>query len=534
MMVRGRCSAPHPDRAVNATVAGRPGNWVFADLVQIRGDSFGSGLLVAPGLVLTALHCVADPDRGWAPRGTIEVYLLRELDGDPPLERGWPARIVWRAPPVAGRAPPDLALLGLDGPEDGRPLPRPTRPGRLRWGEAGIMPVPASALGFPKVTTGPVLPGGREEGAFPGSVNLFSKSRDALLFASTLIPAQADWQQWRGLSGGPLFCGDTLVGVMRGVESRFLQDRTLEAEPLSLNDPQHGDLARRLDAIEQGEAAAAEAAAIAAAARQAALAEEMKDLFGYVYLIDRDRETRDANLAIGSHVGRRPVELLISGHPADLCDEFFLRLWRDHLPPRRKEESGAEPPTTIPWPNRSGGTAAAARDLAYEAMSRLGLESWSYDLATLGAMLAGQERPGWIALRLPEAPQPEDLALLAEWRAVWASLAVPAGQPLGYALLFTARPDPPAALLLDDGALQLGQARVRLRPVTIGEVRAWHEELRRRCDRPGMASPLPSKAFRFAEYLAEQGRAELTLREIRALVAGTRSAAAAAEWEQTA
>ena len=49
-----------------------------------------------------------------------------------------------------------------------------------------------------------------------------------------------------------------------------------------------------------------------------------------------------------------------------------------------------------------------------------------------------------------------------------------------------------------------------------------------------MASPLPSKAFRFAEYLAEQGRAELTLHEIRALVAGTRSAAAAAEWEQTA
>ncbi len=518
---------------MSSTAAAGPGAWVFADLVQIRGDSFGSGLLVAPGLVLTALHCVADPERDWAPRGTTEVYLLRELAGEPPMERGWPARILWRAMPSAGRAPPDIALLGLEEAEDGTPLPRPVRPGRLRWREPGITPVAASALGFPKVTTGQALPGGREEGAFPGTANLFSVSRDVLLFASTLIPTQPDWMQWRGLSGGPLFCGDVLVGVMRGVESRFLQDRTLEAEPLSLNDPQNSDLARRLDAIEQGEADAAAVTAAAAEARQAALGEEMKDLFGHIYLIDRDRETRDANVAIGSHVGRRPVELLISGHPADLCDEFFLRLWRDHLPPRRKEESGAEPPTTVAWPNRSRG-AAAAQDLAYEAMNRLGLESWSYDLATLGAMLAGQPQPGWIALRLPEAPQPEDLALLAEWRAVWSALAVPAGQPLGYALLFTARPDPPASLLLDDTALRLGQARVRLRPVTVGEVQAWREELRRRCDRPGAMSPLPSKAFRFAAYLAEQGRVTLTLHEIRALVAGTRSAAAAAEWEQTA
>ena len=52
----------------------------FIDLVQIRAKgSFGTGLLVGRGLVLTALHLVCDPKKDWQARTDLGVYLLREL-----------------------------------------------------------------------------------------------------------------------------------------------------------------------------------------------------------------------------------------------------------------------------------------------------------------------------------------------------------------------------------------------------------------------------------------------------------------------
>jgi V8-like Glu-specific endopeptidase len=67
-----------------------PDGWALVDLVQVRTEKpFGSGLLIGPGLVLTALHCVADPDNGWSPHQTIAVNLWRDLsglDGAPPTD----------------------------------------------------------------------------------------------------------------------------------------------------------------------------------------------------------------------------------------------------------------------------------------------------------------------------------------------------------------------------------------------------------------------------------------------------------------
>jgi hypothetical protein len=66
----------------------------FGDLVQVRAKgAFGTGLLVGPGLVLTALHCVCDPNRDWAVRSRVGIYLLRELQKGE--ERHHNARIVW-------------------------------------------------------------------------------------------------------------------------------------------------------------------------------------------------------------------------------------------------------------------------------------------------------------------------------------------------------------------------------------------------------------------------------------------------------
>jgi len=57
-----------------------PDNAPFVDLVQVRAEgNFGTGLLVGRGLVLTALHCVCNPDNGWQVRNNVGVYPLREL-----------------------------------------------------------------------------------------------------------------------------------------------------------------------------------------------------------------------------------------------------------------------------------------------------------------------------------------------------------------------------------------------------------------------------------------------------------------------
>ena len=49
-------------------------NEPFVDLVQVRAEgAFGTGLLVGRGHVLTALHCVCNPDNGWQVRSDVGV-----------------------------------------------------------------------------------------------------------------------------------------------------------------------------------------------------------------------------------------------------------------------------------------------------------------------------------------------------------------------------------------------------------------------------------------------------------------------------
>ena len=107
--------------------------------------------------------------------------------------------------------------------------------------------------GFPALLAARQLPGGRSEGAFSGSANLFQISRPTISFTSTVIAARDKWEEWSGLSGGPMFRGQALVAIMRGGQPRFKVDRNLEAEPLAplLRDPRFEGLARRLAAQDE-------------------------------------------------------------------------------------------------------------------------------------------------------------------------------------------------------------------------------------------------------------------------------------------
>jgi hypothetical protein len=108
--------------------------WAFLDLVQVRTEKpFGSGLLVGPGLVLSALHCVADPDNGWSLYQTIAVNLWRDLfglEGTSPNGRSYRATVIWRPLILTDAAPPDIVVLQLDV-KQGKPVPGPKRDGPL-------------------------------------------------------------------------------------------------------------------------------------------------------------------------------------------------------------------------------------------------------------------------------------------------------------------------------------------------------------------------------------------------------------------
>jgi hypothetical protein len=169
----------------------------FIDLVQVRGEGlFGTGLLVGLGLVITALHCVRDPDRGWRAFDKVGVYLLRELKD---REHHHPARIVWPQADVLGENPPDVAVLQIEG--DNPPAAR----AKHRFGEVPRTPTLGSALGFPVVARGSELPGGRVEHDQPGLVHQTSVTRRALTIYPTGRHRMEGLVRWAGLSGGPLF-----------------------------------------------------------------------------------------------------------------------------------------------------------------------------------------------------------------------------------------------------------------------------------------------------------------------------------------
>ncbi|QIJ60647.1 tetratricopeptide repeat protein [Streptomyces sp. JB150] len=164
----------------------------------------GSGYLVGPHLVLTALHVVR-PDERWA--GHIEVHVGHPRYGTDLVQRS--ARVCWPDPHKA--APPahsvDVALLWLDEPVE-------TSGGPVRWGRpGGVVPVPFEGAGFPAFA------------ADAGSMTQCEYLRGELPVVSTSssgwvldcpvwpAPAGSGERPWAGASGSAIFCHGRLVGV---------------------------------------------------------------------------------------------------------------------------------------------------------------------------------------------------------------------------------------------------------------------------------------------------------------------------------
>ena len=226
------------------------------------GRSFGSGYLVAPGLVLTARHVVCGDGRAYGD------LCVRFLATDTPL----PCHLAW-----PGRADLDAALLRCDPPVssetaqlDPVPLgpatldPARSRPVALepvgsrapmRWGqlvasEAGIG---CEAAGFPRSMEQD--DGLREVEHLRGEINPGTGLLGGRIYAD-VRSARPVRGGWAGMSGAALCCGPLVVGVVAWDVTAFEAGR-LAAEPVPrlFEDPQFREIIGADVAIEAVELA---------------------------------------------------------------------------------------------------------------------------------------------------------------------------------------------------------------------------------------------------------------------------------------
>jgi hypothetical protein len=171
--------------------------------------SFGSGFVVAPGLVLTARHVVCGDDG----KPLDEPHVRFTGDGAP-----WQARIVW-----PGRPDLDAALLQLG---DAAPSLAPVRWGQLIASETGVG---CEAAGFPASMQQEDRMRDLEQ--MRGEINAGTGLLGHRIYADvkSAIPRQGGWA---GMSGAALWCGPLLVGVVAWDPEAFGTGR-LAAEPVT-------------------------------------------------------------------------------------------------------------------------------------------------------------------------------------------------------------------------------------------------------------------------------------------------------------
>lgn len=184
----------------------------IVELHDRESGRFGTGYLLAPGLVLTARHVVD---------GTLSMHarlLEPDADGLPGrIGRRQPTKVAW-----SGGADLDIALL-VPGDSSVAFLPGASPGIVARLAERGAVRV--DALGFPRAMD---TPAHADTLHVEAVVSPWTGVRGAslLLDVKTARPDGAD--EWKGMSGSAVFAGDRIVGVVEAVPAR-LAEGTLRA-----------------------------------------------------------------------------------------------------------------------------------------------------------------------------------------------------------------------------------------------------------------------------------------------------------------
>jgi tetratricopeptide (TPR) repeat protein len=188
--------------------------------------AYGSGYLVAPHLVLTALHVVADGVPTFAD-GSAAVFEDVELRPVVRIrflstKRWMDCRVAW---PRAGTARWDAALLEIIDPQ-WTPVP-----GTVRWGRpTSTAPnVECEVIGFPwaQRSTGGV----REVEHVTGWISPVTGSKTGHLQVEVPLGPEGTAQPWAGVSGAAVLC-EGLVTAMVIEDTLHWRDQRLVALPM--------------------------------------------------------------------------------------------------------------------------------------------------------------------------------------------------------------------------------------------------------------------------------------------------------------
>jgi len=375
-------------------------------------DSFGSGYLLGPGLVLTACHVIDDTGNDLP--NPIKIQVRPLLDAEPggvwrEASLAWPRTSDWRQ-----WFTKDIALLQFT-PDDQTKAVAQRPP--LGWG--GLprdQPVTVRAIGFPKFRRRP--DGTRDTQPVSGEIEegAAKKAQEWALLYKGRQPREED--DWKGISGAALFAEGRLVGIIsRKVpgESDFrpgMEDfKGVRLEP-ALQDEGFNALIGAEPVVSDP-------------------IRTMSDLPALVCLVDRDPQETPFRNTLGRLLALRPTRpllCLITGKREHCADELINRFALQTVPVLYKKPKDPVEFRPIAWPAYIDDPAAELRNLREMLWSHIAepgeLPPADNDDRAFCRRLSEPGLPHLFQSEIsPDALGPEQAQLFAEWLAFLDRLA---------------------------------------------------------------------------------------------------------------